>query len=145
MDIKTIQRYRPPTYQPDATISRVNPVSGTRYVVLTEPDCRLICAFANITWGVTQPTTLVIVITVDGEEMAHVQANPVSATNYGAVISGDQPRTNQGMEQAAAGSSEKHKPFLYEGKYIKVEVVTDWAVNQPTPLVCRVKWAYWTE
>lgn len=127
--------------QADATISQGNPVSATYYPVLNTTRARIISVFGSITWAVTQPTYLYIRATIDGITIYHIQPNPVSTTNYGIVLSGDQQETVQGMEAAAAASSEKHRPFIYEGKSISIATTVLWATTQPTPLTCRVKYA----
>ena len=127
--------------QADAEISQANPVSATLYEVLaTTKNVKIISMMVYITWAVTQPTPLEIVVTVDGKTLIFSQANPVSGTWYTPVIAvydGDalQIMANSvsvGSQQAFENSS---------GRSVRVQVRVTWATTQPTPLVCRVKYA----
>lgn len=127
--------------QADAYLSQANPVSTTLYTVLdTTLNVRLTSCTATVTWGVTQPTPLEIVLTIDGQTITHIQANPVSVQAYELSQYSDTAANNQGM--IATGNIRKMSaPFSYEGRSVKVQVRVTWAVTQPTPLECRVKYA----
>ncbi len=126
--------------QADATLSQNNPVSATLYTVLdTTKNARIISITTNITWAVTQPTPLEVVVTIDGISTIFTVTNPVSATDYFASLKANAAASAQTLEttdRAATG-----RPLLLEGASIKVEVRITWAVTQPTPLTCRVKYA----
>lgn len=127
-------------HQPDAVISQANPVSTTLYTVLdTNKNVKLISIDANITWAVTQPTPLEVVITIDGNTIIHLVANPVSANNYEAQIA---KHANEANQSLVALNNDRFMN-LYKGKSVKVQIRITWAITQPTPLVCRIKWAKW--
>jgi len=131
----------PPIHQPDAAISQANPVSAQYYTVLdTTPNVRIISISAKITWATTQPTPLDVLVTIDGNTIKHGFTNPVSATNYHAVTDGAFAETSQPL---SATNSGVNRSFLYEGRSVKVEARITWDTTQPTPLVCRVKYAKW--
>jgi hypothetical protein len=139
-----MSQYTPPlTYkhQADATLSQANPVSTTLYTVLnTTRDVRLRSINANITWAVTQPTPLEIVVTIDGQTITYIGANPVSATEYEAKPNKQNSDTNQYLG-VIVNDVQSPGGFLLEGKSVRVQVRVTWAVTQPTLLVCRVKYA----
>lgn len=126
--------------QADATLSQVNPVSTTLYTVLSATEkVRIISIEADIAWAVTQPDPLEVVVTVDGVSMVFAVANPVSATKYFASLAAGVAASAQVLEttdRAAEG-----RPFLLEGRSVKVEARVTWVTTQPTPLACRVKYA----
>ena len=125
-------------HQADASLSQANPVSATLYAVLvTTKNVRIISLSATITWATTQPTPLETVVTIDGNSIVFIKANPVSATAYGAKTAEDQPENNQPLD--TVNSFVPYRAFLLEGRSVKVEVRITWATTQPTPLVCRVK------
>ncbi len=126
--------------QADAVISQANPVSTTLYTALaTAKNVRVISIIAQIDWAVTQPTPLEIVCTIDGQTLIFAKTNPVSGQDY----------TPLPIMWAAANSQEsvtstaenRARPFLIEGRSIKIEARVTWAITQPTPLICRVKYA----
>jgi len=127
-------------HQADATLSQANPVSATLYTVLaTTKNVRIISIKTNITWAVTQPTPLEVVVTIDGITMIFWVTNPGSATDYFASVEAGVDETLQTLE--TTDRLKTGRPFLLEGRSVKVEVRITWAVTQPTPLVCRVKYA----
>jgi hypothetical protein len=129
-----------PAHQPDAYISQDNPVSTTLYTVLpTTANVRLISIGTRITWAVTQPTPLEVLVTIDGNLYVFTFVNPVSATNYYAYLSAIIAPASQTLTATDPTS----RAFMLEGRSVKVEVRITWAVTQPTPLVCRVRWAKW--
>lgn len=135
-----------PMHQGDAYFSQANPVSGTLYewavggVLLgTQQNVSIITLSATITWGVTQPTPLEIVVTIDGQTIVFAAGNPVS----GQIYYGDIARSNVTDQPMYAEANTSYRPFLLEGRSVKVEARVTWAVTQPTPLVFRVKWARW--
>jgi len=126
-------------HQADAAISQDNPVSGTWYPVLnTTANVRIISISATITWAVTQPTPLEVRVTIDGNTITHFIDNPVSAAKYGAYIEEPGAEDKQSLSTALFST---YRAFMYEGRSVKVEIRITWATTQPTPLVCRVKWA----
>jgi hypothetical protein len=131
--------------QADAVISQANPVSTTLYEVLpTTANVRITSIAASITWAVTQPNPLEVVVTIDGISMIFIQANPVSATSYFVALFPQYDASGQTMSTThttSGAASTLLVPFLLEGKSVKVEVRITWATTQPTPLVCRVKYA----
>lgn len=127
-------------HQADATLSQANPVSGTKYEVLaTTKNVRIITMSANIPWAVTQPTPLEVHVTIDGQIITFSKTNPVSAINYSAKIREDRAEGSQELDTLSAYGP--FRAFLLEGRSVKVESEITWSVTQPTPLVCRVKYA----
>lgn len=130
-------------HQADAVISQANPVSTTLYTVLgTTPNVRILSIAATITWATTQPTPLEIVVTIDGNSLVYGIANPVSGFPYApihSVLDASTPEANQRLGYPFGGTD--FAPFPLEGRSVKVEVRVTWGVTQPTPLVCRVKYA----
>lgn len=125
-------------HQPDAAISQANPVSATLYTVLpTTRNVRILCINASVVWAVTQPTPLEVIVTIDGQPLTFTQVNPVSASNYQITI---WPHLAEaaGVFQA---TNPTVKSFDLEGRSVRVQIRITWAVTQPTPLICRVKWA----
>jgi hypothetical protein len=100
-------------------------------------NVRLIGIYSNITWAITQPTPLQIRVTIDGIVRDWYINNPVSATGYYAQEHLGYSN-NIDMDTTSNGNT---RSFLMEGRSIKVEVKITWAINQPTPLVCRVRYA----
>lgn len=126
--------------QADAAISQANPVSTTLYTVLAATaNVRIISISATVTWAVTQPNPLEVLVTIDGNTLVFIAANPVSATPYFAVIEPYAPETTQILSNDV--NSTRYRAFLLEGRSVQVQVRVTWAVTQPTPLVCRVKYA----
>ena len=127
-------------HQADATLSQANPVSATLYTILdTTLNVRIISIETDITWATTQPTPLEIVVTIDGVSTIFTVTDPVSATAYFASLKADATANAQTLEttdRAASG-----RPFLLEGRSVKVEARITWATTQPTPLDVRVKYA----
>ena len=122
--------------QADATLSQANPVSTTLYTVLdTTKNVRIIGIEADITWATTQPTPLEVVVTIDGVVLTAALVNPVSGTLYQWMI-----QTHAAEPQLVAANT-SNKSFELEGRSVKVEARITWATTQPTPLVCRVKYA----
>lgn len=133
------QAILPPAQQADAVLSQANPVSTTLYTVLdTTRNVRIIGLNANITWAVTQPTPIEVPVTIDGQTIIYQAANPISATEYYARCNENNAEATQGL---TATSYANQRTFLIEGRSIKIEARITWAITQPTPLVCRVKWA----
>lgn len=123
----------------DAAISQANPVSTTLYTVLdTTEYARILAIACSITWGVTQPTPLTVIVTVDGIQNIYEVNNPVSATNYYPWMSGSTAMSDGFLD--TTDYSAQYRGWLNEGKSVKVQIRVTWAVTQPTPLVCRVKY-----
>lgn len=131
--------------QPDASLSQANPVSTTWYTVLdTVKNARITSIYAMITWATTQPTPLEVRVTIDGKTLVFAITNPVTATVYLASITPNSSDAFQGLvaTYTTAGSTWPGLiPLALEGRSVKVEVRITWATTQPTPLVCRVKYA----
>jgi hypothetical protein len=125
--------------QADIVVSTANPVSTTLYTVLaTTADVRIIGIGINVTWAVTQPSPLEIVVTVDGNPIVMSQTNPVSAGVYAPCF---YDSTAAFLANGPGGNPALYRSFLLEGKSVTVQMRVTWAVTQPTPLVCRLKWA----
>ena len=129
-----------PRQQPDAYISQANPVSTTIYPVLpTTKNVRILSIETDITWAVTQPTPLEVILVIDGLTYIFFQNNPVTATPVYATLTGN----NSIITFPLSTDWLPYKEFLIEGRSINVGVRVTWAVTQPTPLNCRVKYAKW--
>jgi len=127
--------------QPDAVLSQANPVSGTKYTVLdTTKNVRIISIACDVTWATTQPTPLEIHVTIDGVAYNYYKADPVTATDYYAY---PHPEKAENVQQPMSSTKAdiSRRAFLMDGKSVKVEIEITWATTQPTPLVCRVKYA----
>ena len=127
--------------QADAVISQADPVSDTVYNVLPASDNVEINSIGvAVTWAVTQPTNLRVIVTVDGIAKTFTIAAPVSATAYA-------PSAAIGVDEAsqllASATGELTRQALQgcKGRNVQVDVAVTWATTQPTPLDCRVKWA----
>jgi len=104
-------QYVPPTLQTNVVILHANPVSTTRYPVLaTTKNVRIWGLGVAITWAVTQPTPLEVVITIDGKTLTFVQANPVSGTAYYPYQEYFAPATAQAFTNAIESS---RKAFFF--------------------------------
>lgn len=142
MKIRTLQ-FPVPVRQPDAYLSKANPVSTTLYTVLdTTSNVKLYSVAARITWAVTQPNPLEVVVTVDGDVQVYAAANPASGTTQ-AIAVGMYDEMNAANAQRLGTAFGTDFPIIIEGRSVKVEARVTWAVTQPTPLECRVKWAKW--
>jgi hypothetical protein len=125
-------------HQQDAYLSQANPVSAQKYTVLdTTNNVRLISIAAKITWATTQPTPLRVYVTIDGQTFTFEKANPVSGTTYYAFLYAG----NSNDYQPLGTDDQTGRPFMLEGRSVKVEVQITWATTQPTPLECRVRYA----
>lgn len=131
-----------PLQQADAYLNQVNPVSGTLYTVLpTTIDVRIISIASSITWAVTQPNPVDVVVTIDGIVCVFRSDNPPSGAWYYGRLYENNPMDNvQGLHPDTTAIT---RSFLLEGRSVKIETRVTWAVTQPTPLICRVKWARW--
>ena len=128
-----------PQQQPDSYLNQANPVSATLYPVLpVTSNVRLQILAGRITWAVTQPTPLELVVTIDGQTIIFSLPNPVTNTAYEAWVS---PLETVGDLRILDTS--RSQPFILEGRSVQVQARITWAVTQPTPLECRVKWARW--
>ena len=129
--------------QVDAAISQANPVSATYYPVLTATNARIIEACVNITWAVTQPTPLRMRITTALKTMIFSFTNPVTTQNYNPYVSGVFADNVGEMITSSSVDSFRRGSYLLEDISVLIEVNVTWGVTQPSPLVCRVKWAKW--
>jgi len=140
-------------HQADSVTIIASPVSGTKYEWLTgntgagaalgtQNNVRILSAGARLTWATTQPTPLEVHITIDGVPMyTHQVANPVTATDYMASLRGTYDHTEAQQILETTDRLGAGRPFLYEGRAVKVEIEITWATTQPTNLSMRVKWA----
>lgn len=130
---------------PDAYLSQVNPVSTTLYNVLpTTLNAKIATMIAQVTWAVTQPTPLEVVVTIDGKSVIYLVANPLTTVGYYAAVSPYNTDATQPLVQlmiSANATSVELLPFVLKGKSVRVDIRITWAANQPTPLICRVKYA----
>jgi len=111
-------------HQVPAALAQANPVSGTKYTVLdTTPNARIIDIFVEVIWTV-QPTPLEVHITIDGQALIITKTNPVSGTDYFAMVTSGELVTVQPLLTDAELSSAHYRPFLLEGRSVKVEVET---------------------
>ncbi len=127
-----------PKDQPDAEDTIATPVSTTLYPILaTTKLVRIYCIGTQVTWAVTQPNPIDVVVTIDGITEIFRQADPVTATAYTA-------RRNSVAEvQQFIAANTSELGLLLEGQSVKVDVRITWATTQPTNLICRVQWAKW--
>ena len=126
--------------QLDAAIVQANPVSTTLYEVLpTTNNVKIISISAEIDWGITQPTPLEIVMTIDGITTIFSQTNPVTGTIYSPFRTVYDTEAGQLMNSDI--DSALRTTFPIEGGTVRVQIRITWAVTQPTPLKCRVKYA----
>ena len=127
---------------PDATLSQATPTSGLAYTVLdTTKRVHIYSITASVTWTV-QPTPLEIHITIDGQTITHLVANPISAANYVTIKSavGDSSAANaQVLHPVATGYTVDAFPVQYEGRSVKVTAET--TGGTVTNLSARVKYA----
>lgn len=132
-----------PMHMPDATLNQADPVSTQLYTVLdTQTNVKILSICSKITWAVTQPTPLDIICTVDGITWVFRKDNPVSAQDYLSWITPNLAADLMGDMLATSGSPQLY-PYLFESRNCKIVAKITWAVTQPTPLVCRVKWSKW--
>jgi len=125
--------------QADAELTQNNPSNTTLYTVLaTTKNVRIIGISFNITWAVTQPTAMRVYITIDGLTIISGIGAPVSGTSYHVDMVSDNVLISM---PATTTDNAQIRAFLLEGRSVKVEVEVDWAVTQPTPLFCRVRYA----
>ena len=131
----------PPKHQADAVLIQANPISGIKYTVLdTTKNVRIIGICAYITWATTQPTPLKVHLTIDGQNIIFTKVDPVSAAPYQAVHG---IHITVGNQVLIDNTIEPTRSILLEGRSVKVEAEITWGTTQPTPLVCRVKYAKW--
>lgn len=101
-------------HQADATLITATPVSGTKYTVLdTTTFVRLISIYSEIYWGVTQPTPLEVHLTVDGQAIIFIKADPVSGTDYFGHLFGEALNASLSTTDYI-----KDRPFILEGKSV---------------------------
>lgn len=133
-----------PVQQADAVLSQANPVSDTEYTILdTTKNVEIDGIAVNVTWATTQPTPLLITVYIDGKTIIHTQANPVSTQNYIPLDLPNNADANQVCKVTAGTYIDQLPKPLYKGRSVKVTMTLTWATTQPTPLVCRVKYAKW--
>ena len=143
-----LQRGEPyvPKQQADAVLSQANPVSGTVYSVLpATSNVEVISASVIVTWGVTQPTPLVMIATVDSRVITFTKTNPVSAIPYEPKMTPENDITIAVLIVGSANSTATQLQVLRQlrGRSVQIGVAVTWAVTQPTPLVSRVRYAKW--
>ena len=124
--------------QPFLQVTTANPVSTTIYPILTEQkNCRIIGITARITWGVTQPTPLEVIVTIDGVTMIASQANPVTTTVYLPYLD----IFGSALQMTTIDTIIGGRSFLLEGRSVKIDARITWAVTQPTDLRINVMYA----
>ena len=135
-------------HQPDATINQDNPDSGTKYEwssdgtqakkLGTQKNVKIISIDVQCTWTV-QPTPLEVHVTIDGKNIKHSADSPLSAKWYEAYPQAYNAENNQPLSDVETVQYSLYRPFLYEGRNVKVEAeVTGGTVSN---LSARVKWA----
>jgi len=130
-----------PLQMPDAVLSQANPVSGVLYPVLPlNYNVRIIGASASIFFALGAPDPLELVITIDGEVFTFTVNTPANSTPYNAYIAEFANNASQVLNPASFSST---RAFMLEGRSVSINSRITWAVDQPTPLNCRVKWAQW--
>lgn len=124
--------------QADATLDQANPVSGTKYGVgelgTAKKNVRIKSIEVQCTWTV-QPTPIEIHLTIDGQSITHVLADPVSASWY--MLQFDDTMI-PGLQDLVATAVHSDSHVLYEGRSVKVEAeITGGTVSN---LSAKVKW-----
>lgn len=126
--------------QVDVLLNQSNPVSTTFYPVLpTTVNARLESIGIYVVWATNQPSELRVSITIDGKTISHHVANPLNATLYYPQLV-DDTAVNQ-LLATTFDILTLMALSLLEGKSVKVDASTTWAVTQPSALVCRLKYA----
>lgn len=123
--------------QADAVLSQANPVSGTKYTVLdTVKNARIMSMEVDCAWTV-QPTPLQLHVTIDGQTIIFSLIDPATATGYYAKVWPASAEDSQGLDGATVFP--QYKPFIVEGKSIKIEAeITGGTVQS---LDARIKYA----
>jgi hypothetical protein len=127
--------------QPDAVLSQANPVSNTVYNVLpATTNVKIESVSIVLTWAVTQPTNLRIIATVDGKTITHTVAAPISNTDYHPTVA---PPLDEASQTLTAAYTTLHRTAfdILSGQNVQIDMAVTWGVTQPTPMVCRVKFA----
>lgn len=130
--------------QPRAYKGQNNPVSGLYYTVLNTTSYVKIKSIAlAIDWGVTQPT-ITVRLTVDSEVYLFYFSIPVNTQGYWCIFGGYSGGNGDGL--IIASDNNLHdlivsQGSLIEGRSVKVEIKTDWAVTQPTQMRSTVRYA----
>jgi hypothetical protein len=129
--------------QADRAISQVNPVSNAVYNVLPLTiNARIHSLAARIDFAAGQPTDLRIRVTLDGNVLTYTIAAPGNTTPYTPIRGSGPDIYDETAQLMAAGFGAATPPFYeWEGHAVQVDALITWAVNQPTPLICRVKWS----
>lgn len=131
-----------PEHQPDVDINQANPGSGVWYEVLPiTSNVRIISIAAKITGAATTFDWLEAVVSIDAQALIFRVAPPVSGTQYFASLASEMTNMLQVLE--TTDRCAQGKAFLVEGRKIGVSAAVKWSIAQPTPLVCRVKYAKW--
>ena len=123
-------------HQADATLDQANPVSGTKYEVLsTTKRVRIKAIIVKVTWTV-QPTPLEIHLTIDGISHTASFSDPESAKNYYVRFYPYDSQNSYGLD----GTPYDHeRAFMSEGRSVNVEAeITGGTVSN---LSARVKYA----
>ncbi len=129
--------------QPDVTLSKANPVSATWYSVLARTQKVWIKSIsAKIEWAVTQPTPLQIRIQTDNNTMVYSAANPISTQTYSPTHNTYDDSRSENLQEMKIDYAAADLPVCpIEDVNLSIDCAITWAVTQPTPLFCRVKWA----
>lgn len=125
-----------PELQANATLSQANPVSGTKYTVLTtSKNVRWLGYESHITWTV-QPNPLEIHQTVDDIAKTGSVNNPVSGTSYYVTI-----RSYTDAPVLSTTDMLPSAPFIFECRSLKIEAeITGGTVQSLTANVRYQKW-----
>lgn len=146
--MRTSSRQQPvPKHQADAYVDQANPVSGTKYEWSSDgtqtnklgalKNVRIIGIAAKVTWTV-QPTPLEAHVTIDGNALVFSLINPVSTTWYFPSMTSSE---TLGSESLGTIDRPQGRPFLFEGRNVKIEVETTGGTVQNLDI--RVKYAKW--
>lgn len=132
-----------PIQQADVIISQATPTSTQLYTVLdTTKNVQINGIGFNVTWTVTQPNPLELIVTVDGQVLTYAYPTPVSATFYYPVQDERYAETSQQATSSGGSPGTQNAYKACSGRSVKIQVrVTCGGGGTFTPLVCRVKWA----
>lgn len=130
--------------QTDVTLSgdgNTAPVTDTAYDVLTTTvDAEIEGVELDITWGVTQPTNLRIIVTVDGKTITYTVASPVSTTKYYPTFDASLADAAQVLGTTWDVTAQQALKNM-SGRSVKIQAAVTWDTTQPTPMNCRVKYS----
>jgi len=142
-NLATVRTEQTLQQQADAVISQNNPVSNQLYTVLdTTTNVEIISFGCSVNWDTTQPTNLRVIVTVDGITKTFTCASPVTATGYVPSLNNSFAASDQFLVASASPTVASFASYREcSGRSVKVQVAVTWSTTQPTPLICRVKYA----